>query len=726
MKFAKITAALLAVAILFTSLPVFAAQSGDGESRIYFYNTAGNGAANGDFIIVESQGRYGLIDAGHRYSSEIKDERGVHLLAPMSASLSSQVAYKNGVDAAEYMIETLGIKHLDFIIGTHSHSDHIGGIPEIAQYTFEDGGESKNLVDSDTVYIYKDFRHINNLTDDLEEYTSTSWHTQAFYYQAKKTMASKGAGLVEVSKGVMADESPSQPRLDYGEECAALEAAGLTDTSYYQGDSGNFLDDYIAFTFGNLSMRIYNLFSHYTTVDENVNSIVVTITDGNLRVASLADINVDDRTEQRLAREISSQQGTMDLVKVAHHGGKGSNARETLDCFKPRYAVVTRKENNLNGDSSNSSFSLALYYSKTNYSTVFYEVGSSDFALVAQFGEDDFEFSNLTGRGDDVAFESAENCINNMTYADGWSRWDNEWGDNPSSDYYYFEDNRLRTGWLKDDESFYYLDTDGRMLTGWQFIEGEWYYFRSNGVMKTGWLGLDDSWYYLGNDGIMNTGWVKISGKWYYFSSNGVMQTGWTKLGDKWYYFKDDGSAATGWTVVDGDYYYFDSNFNMYTSWHSISGKWYYFSSKGVMQTGWMNLAGKWYHFDDAGAMTTGWKQFDGGWYYFDQNGIMKTGWVSVGSKWYYFASNGVMRTGWLKSGGKWYFFDAKGIMQTGWVSILGSWYYFNSNGTMVTGWQKISSRWYYFDQNGKMTTGVRNIGGKAYVFASNGVMKKG
>lgn len=95
-------------------------------NRVHFYNIAG-GAYNGDCIFVESDGHWGMIDTGHRYQDTIEDSDGMIYDAPRSRGLSSQTPYKYGKAAMEFMIKTFGITHLDFIIGTHAHSDHIGG-----------------------------------------------------------------------------------------------------------------------------------------------------------------------------------------------------------------------------------------------------------------------------------------------------------------------------------------------------------------------------------------------------------------------------------------------------------------------------------------------------------------------------------------------------------------------------------------------------------------------
>ena len=96
------------------------------EDRIYYFNMD-SGGLQGNLILVESNGSWGLLDAGHSSAGTIQDENGA-VYSTMVHGLSSQISCRNGKDVANYMINVLGVSHLDFVIGTHAHSDHIGGI----------------------------------------------------------------------------------------------------------------------------------------------------------------------------------------------------------------------------------------------------------------------------------------------------------------------------------------------------------------------------------------------------------------------------------------------------------------------------------------------------------------------------------------------------------------------------------------------------------------------
>ena len=82
---------------------------------------------HGDSILVEGNGFFGLIDSGN--PNEFKFGKN-------DTSINSNVF--------KYLKE-LKVKKLAFIIGTHAHLDHIGGIQEI----------SNEYIDNTTIYYYK-------------------------------------------------------------------------------------------------------------------------------------------------------------------------------------------------------------------------------------------------------------------------------------------------------------------------------------------------------------------------------------------------------------------------------------------------------------------------------------------------------------------------------------------------------------------------------------------
>lgn len=124
-----------------------------------------------------------------------------------------------------------------------------------------------------------------------------------------------------------------------------------------------------------------------------------------------------------------------------------------------------------------------------------------------------------------------------------WALTDGKW--------YYYKNDVMQTGWVKDRGTWYYLASDGKMQTGWIKDGGTWYYLNSSGTMEIGWVYTGGAWYYLKSDGAMATGWVYTSGHWYYLKSSGAMATGWVLAGNKWYYLQGSGAMAAN-TTIDG------------------------------------------------------------------------------------------------------------------------------------------------------------------------------
>lgn len=117
--------------------------------------------------------------------------------------------------------------------------------------------------------------------------------------------------------------------------------------------------------------------------------------------------------------------------------------------------------------------------------------------------------STMIGMGMGVSTE-AEADINN-----GWINTNKSWN--------YYENGRVRTGWLNFGGDFYFLKDDGSMVTGWINLNNNWYYMNESGVMKTGWQKINGTWYFMLESGVMKTGWLKDSGGWYYLNQDGAM-----------------------------------------------------------------------------------------------------------------------------------------------------------------------------------------------------------
>ena len=136
-------------------------KKGKVQGVIHFIN-----CGRADSLLIEQNGRFGLIDSSNPY----KDAKEVEIVGR---------AEKNpdrSVQAVVNYLKHLKVEKLDFILSTHAHSDHIGGMPLIAYH----------FVDEGTKFIYKEYR--KNREDNT-----------ALFKAAINAMEEKGATLIDVT-----------------------------------------------------------------------------------------------------------------------------------------------------------------------------------------------------------------------------------------------------------------------------------------------------------------------------------------------------------------------------------------------------------------------------------------------------------------------------------------------------------------------------------------------
>lgn len=485
-----------------------------------------------DSILIESNGHYGLVDTSNPSNASWN-------IVPKGCGDYRSSTY-NGKKVAEYL-NNLGVKELDFVIGTHSHSDHIGGIIDICnaeQYLESSTGETVDFITENTTYIYKKY----NLDSDV----TPAWNNEGYYKWALNAMEKEGAKFLEVQDH--SNENLKQINSD----------AKFIDNK----ENSN---DYIEFTFENYNIKIFNLYT-VNTREENVNSLVVLITKGNTKTLLMADMNTYKKTEQKIAEFI----GEVDLIKIGHHGYEKSTSMELLNITKPKMAVVTTAgwKDNLNP---------ASYYLKQN-SGKLYLTAKANKAIVAEVGMSDINLKTYDGDG---------NLNKNPTTSEAtMTGWMYSYANYTDKTWIYvdYETENLIKGWRKIKYNgtnywFYFAETNlenfcpGEMVTGLQKIayddKERSFYFSETATD-----------YYC--TGALTSGWQKLNyGKknyWFYFSKTatddfkyGEMLTGWHQITYKgencWFYFLEEetkeyckGEMATGWQVINKSGYYFNEN----------------------------------------------------------------------------------------------------------------------------------------------------------------------
>ena len=522
-----------------------------------------------------------------------------------------------------------------FFIGTHPHSDHIGGADEVI-YEFH------------PKVIYTPY-----YDDDLITRASGLWDNQYVYDHL-----------------VAAAEWAAGPK-----------GYGARLVQYFSGDEFIPEDTDVeligdpVLSLGSARVEIKNCSSQYIETkvpDANYFSYGVLVEASSGRTAFLAgDINnySDGETPEGDETMLAEDLVDIDFLKLGHHGGQRSNTPEYLaailrekkdgDC---PVVVQTGEYRALPAQTLSAIRALGARYYATD------DAGNLGLdAIVATLSSEGVQINMDDARAFVLRHDAEPQAL---VYSKGLPVLAQGWYTTSSGVPYLFNnDGTAAVGWHQRGAQWYYFGDDGAPLSGWQYIRGLWYYLSPDDyVMKTGWFEDKGKFYYLQSDGAMyvGNGWAEIEGQWYYYADgSGAVKTGWAKVGGKWYYLRPgSGVMATGWQSVDGTWYYLGDSGAMRTGWLSLGGKWYYLKGSGAMAEGWAKAGGKWYYLrPGSGVMATGWQSVDGTWYYLGDSGAMRTGWLSLGGKWYYLKGSGAMATGDCVIGGKSHFFDGSGAM---------------------------------------------------------------
>lgn len=240
--------------------------------RIYFLNTGG-----ADAILIESEGKFALVDG----AEDSDNPRGF-----------PELVYDGTED---YVVDAIrkiagdknGKAVLEFVLGTHSHSDHIGGLDTVIL-------DENITVKSAYIKEYDESK--------IKAYEIEKWDNKEVYEQMISACEKKGVPVIH--------EISEEP-----------------------------------FTFGNFTMKFCNTAETQSTepIGENENAIGLLIEKNNLRAFLAADINNLDGDEDRLAKEL----GKINLLKVGHHGYENSTTSDYIQALSPEFAVVTNRKNGI-------------------------------------------------------------------------------------------------------------------------------------------------------------------------------------------------------------------------------------------------------------------------------------------------------------------------------------------------------------------------------------------
>lgn len=247
-------------------------QSGEGGDRIHFMNTGSS-----DAILLESDGHFALIDAGE----DTDNPRGFEALE-LEGFEDRVLAYLK-----EHAADENGQVYLDFVVGTHCHSDHLGGFDTI----FAD----------DAVTAGRAYLKVYD-SSKIKEKEVEEWDNQEVYDQMVNALQARNIPIV------------SEP-------------------------------DGTPFTLGNFTITLFNTDDPETDekVGENDQSLGVLVEKNGTRIFLAGDIDSYSGDEARLAPEI----GDVDLLKVGHHSYVMSSTRKFIKTLSPETCVITNNYESL-------------------------------------------------------------------------------------------------------------------------------------------------------------------------------------------------------------------------------------------------------------------------------------------------------------------------------------------------------------------------------------------
>jgi len=227
------------------------------------------------------------------YFIDVEGGQATLIISPSGQSLLVDTGWPGyeGRDADRIVATAhqAGIKQLDYILITHYHRDHVGGVPQLA-----DGMKIETFID-----------HGPNLED--------SEVTRADYAAYEKAIAGHAHVVVKPGWGL-----PMR-----GIEVRILTAAGDHITSPLPGTG---------------EANSYCSAEPLAEVDktENARSVGVLVTYGKFRFLDLGDLTKQKELELACPNNLL---GTVDLFLVTHHGADSSNPKALVWALHPRVAV---------------------------------------------------------------------------------------------------------------------------------------------------------------------------------------------------------------------------------------------------------------------------------------------------------------------------------------------------------------------------------------------------
>lgn len=396
------------------------------KNRIHFIGTGSS-----DAILIESEGHFGLIDSSN-------PEDGIQ-----------GIKYNNVLVVKDYIENVIGENgRLDYIIATHSHSDHIGGMPEIANSYF---------VDNNTTYFYKPY------IGSIEDTKYPDWDNKGYFEKAISAMKSKNVKMIDIS----IDQNGEERKF---EESIKLDK-NLT---------------------GKADITLYNLSRGEKNDEENARSIITYIQLNNKKILLTGDA-VDSGKNRYTQENVAKQVGKIDILKIAHHGNENNTNFRTLDLINPDYLIFT--SGGL-GKTLNVFVPQFAHFEEKEKETKKYITGT----LGEYINSEDAKRINATSSALVIDLEKNSNVNVERMYVSktasilvpekelqhkGLEIYNDKGWVNFAGEYVYVKDGKFLKGWQEiswnTKKYTFYFDENGIMAKGLKEIEGKQYFFNESG-----------------------------------------------------------------------------------------------------------------------------------------------------------------------------------------------------------------------------------------------------
>ncbi len=230
------------------------------------------------------------------YFVDVEGGQATLFVTPEGKSLLIDTGWpdNNGRDADRIMAagKLAGIKQIDFVLLTHYHMDHAGGITQLAAEipirTVIDHGENREPNNDATVQMWENYQ---------------------------KLLSKEKLTRIIAKPG---DSLPIE-----GVEARVISSDGELIEKPLNGSGKNASCDAAE--------------KRPADQSENARSLGVLLTFGKLRILDLGDLTSDK--EAQLVCPMNKL-GTVDIYVVSHHGSVTSNSREFLNSIAPRVAIM--------------------------------------------------------------------------------------------------------------------------------------------------------------------------------------------------------------------------------------------------------------------------------------------------------------------------------------------------------------------------------------------------